>query len=179
MANPRADYLPIVDRKPLTLPGGAHLAVSVVVNIEEWPFDEPMARTVLPPPQGGSIVPDITNFGWYDYGQRVGFWRIKEVLDRQGIRASVSLNGSVCDSCPRIVDACIESRWELFGHGYHQRPLPKEKDERAVIRRAIPPDRWHSLTPRRGPSSPGTLSPPRGQSRSTATLRRPWPRWRG
>ncbi len=137
MANPRADYLPVVDRQPLKLPGGARLAVSVVVNIEEWPFDEPMARTVLPPPQGGSIVPDITNFGWYDYGQRVGFWRIKEVLDRQGIRASVSLNGSVCESCPRIVDACLESRWELFGHGYHQRPLPKEKDERAVIRRTI------------------------------------------
>lgn len=139
MTNPRADYWPSVerDRKPLKLPGGARVAVSVIVNIEEWPFEEPMARTVLPAPQGATIVPDITNFGWYDYGQRVGIWRIKEVLDKQGIRASVSLNGSVCETYPGIVDACLESRWELFGHGYLQRALPKEKDERAVIRKTI------------------------------------------
>jgi peptidoglycan/xylan/chitin deacetylase (PgdA/CDA1 family) len=137
MTNPRADFTPIVDRKPLTLPGGARVAVWVIVNIEEWPFDEPMARTVIPPPQGATILPDIANYGWFDYGLRVGFWRIKDVLDKQGIRASVSLNGSVCHTYPRIVDACLESRWELFGHGFVQRPLPKEKDERIVIRKTI------------------------------------------
>ena len=137
MINPRANFTPIVDRKPLTLPGGARVAVWVIVNIEEWPFDEPMARTVIPPPQGATILPDIANYGWFDYGLRVGFWRIKDVLDKQGIRASVSLNGSVCHTYPRIVDACLESRWELFGHGFVQRPLPKEKDERIVIRKTI------------------------------------------
>lgn len=137
MTNPRADYIPIVDRSPLKLPGDARVAVWVIVNIEEWMFDEPMARTVIPPPQGVTIVPDITNYGWFDYGQRVGFWRIREVLDRHGIRASVSLNASVCNTYPRIIDACLDSRWELFGHGFVQRALPKEQDERAVIRKTI------------------------------------------
>jgi len=137
MTNPRADFIPIVDRKPLQLPGDARVAVWVIVNIEEWPFDEPMARTVIPPPQGAVIVPDITNYGWFDYGLRVGFWRIRDVLDRHGVRASVSLNGSVCNTCPRIVEACLQSGWEIFGHGFLQRALPKEKDERAVIRKTI------------------------------------------
>ena len=137
MTNPRADYIPIVDRKPLKLPGDARVAVWVIVNIEEWPIHEPMARTVIPPPQGVTIVPDITNYGWFEYGLRVGFWRIRDVLDRQGVRASVSLNASVCNTYPRIVDACLKSRWELFGHGFVQRALPREQDERAVIRKTI------------------------------------------
>jgi allantoinase len=155
MTNPRVDYTPIVDRKPLKLPGDARVAVWVIVNVEEWPIDEPMARTVIPPPQGAIIVPDITNYGWFDYGQRVGFWRIRDVLDRRGVRASVSLNASVCNTYPRIVDACIESRWEIFGHSFVQRALPKEKDERAVIRKTIEVIREKTGQKPRGWMGPG------------------------
>lgn len=160
MSNPRAEFLPIVDRPALKLPGGARLAVWVVVNIEEWPFDEPMARTVLPPPQGAVIVPDVTNFGWFDYGLRVGIWRIKDVLDRHGVRASVSLNGSVCLTYPRIVEACLASRWEIFGHGFLQRALPKEKDERAVIRATIEAIEAKTGTRPRGWMGPGLHETP-------------------
>ena len=52
MVNPRADFSPIFDRKPLKLPGGARVAVWPVINVEEWDINEPMARTVLPTPQG-------------------------------------------------------------------------------------------------------------------------------
>ena len=163
MTNPRADFCPSIDRKPIKLPGGARIAVWVIVNIEEWPFDEPMARTVIPPPQGATIVPDIANYGWYDYGMRVGIWRIIDVLDRHGVRASVSLNGSVCSAYPRIVDACLKSRWELFGHSFEQRALPKEKDERAVIRQTIEAIREKTGQKPRGWMGPGlheTLNTP-------------------
>ncbi len=36
MSNPRADYLPIVDRRPLKLPDNARVAVWVIINVEEW-----------------------------------------------------------------------------------------------------------------------------------------------
>lgn len=155
MTNPRADFSPIVDRKPLKLPEDARVAVWVIVNIEEWPFSEPMARTVIPPPQGVTIVPDITNYGWFEYGLRVGFWRIRDVLGNHNIRASVSLNGSVCNTYPQIVDACLKSRWELFGHGFVQRALPKEKDERAVIRQTIEVIREKTGQKPRGWMGPG------------------------
>ena len=100
MANPRADYVPLFERKPLKLPGNARMAVWPVINVEEWDINAPMARTVLPPPQGVTVLPDIANFGWFDYGLRIGFWRLKRVLDRHGIRATVSLNASICHTYP-------------------------------------------------------------------------------
>ena len=109
----------------------------VIVNVEEWPMDEPMARQVLPTPQGTSVIPDITNYAWYEYGLRVGFWRIKDVLDRHGLRATLSLNAAVCDACPRVVEESLKSGWEMLGHSYFQRPLHLEKDERATIKKTI------------------------------------------
>ena len=137
MANPRAEYSPIFHRPPLRLPNNARVAVWPVINVEEWDINEPMARTVLPTPQGVATLPDIPNFGWFDYGLRVGFWRFKQVLDKYGIRATVSLNASVCLSYPTLVDECMKADWEMLAHGFIQRVINREPDERAVIRRTI------------------------------------------
>ena len=137
MSNPRAEYSPIVGRPPLRLPGGARVAVWPVINVEEWDINAPMARTVIPAPQGVTVLPDIANFSWFDYGLRVGFWRMKGVLDRHGIRATLSLNASVCNSYPVIVEESLKSGWEILGHGFIQRALNLEEDERDVIRRSI------------------------------------------
>ena len=137
MTNPRADYSPIIDRKPLKLPQEARVAVWVIINVEEWSFDAPMPRAVLPTPQGVPAIPDVPNYSWFEYGLRVGFWRIKEVLDRHGVKGTVSLNASVCQTYPRIVEECLKSGWEIMGHGFVQRVLNLEKDEREVIRRSI------------------------------------------
>ena len=137
MSNPRAEYSPIVGRAPLKLPGGARVAVWPVINVEEWDINAPMARTVIPAPQGVTVLPDIANFSWFDYGLRIGFWRMKAVLDRHGIRATLSLNASVCNSYPVIVEESVKSGWEILGHGFIQRALNLEEDERDVIRRSI------------------------------------------
>ena len=137
MANPRADYSPIFHRPPLKLPGNARIAIWPVINVEEWDINETMARAVLPTPQGVGVTPDIANFAWFDYGLRVGFWRFKQVLDRHGIRATVSLNASVCQSYPQLVQESLDAGWEMLGHGFIQRVINKEPDERAVIRRTI------------------------------------------
>jgi len=155
MPNPRADFLPIVDRPALQLPNGCRIAVSVVINVEEWDFKAPMARTVLPFPQGVTLTPDVANYGWYEYGHRVGFWRIKEVLDRHGVKASVSLNGATCETHPRLVDECLKSGWEIFGHGYTQRSLVLESDERSVIRKTIEVITKKTGRPPRGWMGPG------------------------
>ena len=137
MSNPRADYSPIAHRAPLKLPGNARVAVWPVINVEEWDINAPMARSVIPAPQGVTVVPDIANFSWFDYGLRVGFWRMKRVLDSHGIRATLSLNASVCRSYPAIVEESVKSGWEILGHGFIQRALNLEEDERDVIRRSI------------------------------------------
>ena len=155
MANPRAEYSPIFDRPPLKLPNNARVAVWPVINVEEWDINEPMARTVLPTPQGVATLPDIPNFGWFDYGLRVGFWRFKQVLDKYGIRATVSLNASVCLSYPTLVEECTKAGWEMLAHGYIQRVINREPDERAVIRRTIDTIAEATGTAPRGWMGPG------------------------
>ena len=155
MPNPRADYSPIFERKPLELPGDARVAVWAIINVEEWDINEPMARTVLPVPQGRSVLPDIPNYAWYDYGMRVGFWRLKRVLDRHGIKATVSLNASVCLTYPHLVEECLKSGWEIMGHGFIQRVLNAEPDQRAVIQRTISTIQEFTGTAPRGWMGPG------------------------
>ena len=58
----RLAYSPIGDRPPLNLPNGARMAVWVVINVEEWDATQPMPRTVLTPPAGGSPMPDVPNW---------------------------------------------------------------------------------------------------------------------
>ena len=155
MPNPRSDYSNIFDRPPLKLPDNARIVVWPIINVEEWDINEPMARTVLPVPQGRSVIPDVPNYAWYDYGMRAGFWRMKRVLDRHGIRATVSLNASVCETYPYLVQESLNSGWEMLAHGYVQRVLNVEEDERAVIRRTIDTIRNFSGVAPRGWMGPG------------------------
>ena len=153
--NPKAAYLPIGDREPLHLPDGARLAVWVVVNVEVWDFRSPLPRTLLPYPQGAPVVPDVANYGWFDYGLRVGIWRLKDVLDGQGIRATMSLNGVLCEAYPQVVAECVASDWELMGHNYIQQVMSKEPDERAAIRKTKQLLEETSGKPMRGWIGPG------------------------
>ena len=155
MSNPRAEYSPIFQRKPLKLPGNARVAVLPIINVEEWDINAAMARTVIPAPQGVTVVPDIANFSWFDYGLRVGFWRLKQVLDSHQVRAAVSLNASICNSYPSIVEESLKSGWEIIGHGYVQRALNVEEDERDVIRRTIRLIKETTGTAPRGWMGPG------------------------
>ncbi len=130
----RFAYSSIADRPPLDLPDGARMVVWVVINIEEWDFTQPMPRTVLTPPAGGSPMPDVPNWAWHEYGNRVGFWRFVELFDEFSIPAVLAINGSAIAAYPPIVRAAVERNWEFMGHGFTQRNMQKVKNERADIR---------------------------------------------
>ena len=130
----RLDYSPIVSRTPWRLPDGARLAVWVIVNVEEWDITQPMPRTVLTPPAGGTPAPDIPNWAWHEYGNRVGFWRLLEIVDRFGITAALAINGACIASYAPIAAAAQTRGWEFIGHGYTQKNMQKVDDERAAIR---------------------------------------------
>jgi peptidoglycan/xylan/chitin deacetylase (PgdA/CDA1 family) len=130
----RLAYSPIVSRAPLKLPGHAPLVVWVIVNVEEWDVPQPMPRTVLTPPAGGTPSPDIPNWAWHEYGNRVGFWRLVDVLDRCGIKASLAINGACIETYAPIAEAARSRGWEFIGHGYTQKNMQKVDDERAAIR---------------------------------------------
>jgi allantoinase len=130
----RIAYSAIAERAPLRLPNGARMAVWVIVNVEEWDPQQPMPRTVITPPAGGSPSPDIPNWCWHEYGNRVGFWRMLTVFDAFDIPAVLAINGCAIAAFPPIVDAALKRKWEFIGHGFTQRNMQKVADERADIR---------------------------------------------
>jgi allantoinase len=72
-------YSPIIDRPPLALPNHARVAFWVGLNIEHYEVDKPSTSIF-----GGTaaLQPDPLNFGWRDYGARVGIWRMMDLLDK-------------------------------------------------------------------------------------------------
>ena len=133
----RLPYVPIIDRPPLKLPAGVRLVVWPVVNVEVWDIHRPMPRQVLPPPTHITRLPDFAHWAWHEYGMRVGYWRMKAVLDDLGIKASLFTNGRVCTDYARVAESALESGWEFVGHSWDQQPTHVEKDQRAMIRRTI------------------------------------------
>ncbi len=131
----RIAYSPITERPALKLPDGARMAVWVIVNVEHWDATQPMPRTVLTPPAGGSPMPDVPNWAWHEYGNRVGFWRFVEVFDEFAIPGVICINGSALAAYPAIVRAAVERNWEFVGHGFTQRNMQKVPDERVDIRK--------------------------------------------
>jgi peptidoglycan/xylan/chitin deacetylase (PgdA/CDA1 family) len=129
----RLDYSPIAGRRTLRLPERARMAVWVIVNVEEWDPQEAMPRTVLTPPAGGAPMPDVPNWAWHEYGNRVGFWRLLEALDEQRVRAVLAINGSAIARYRPIAQAALDRGWEFIGHGFTQKNMQKVADERDDI----------------------------------------------
>ncbi|AIY46388.2 Uricase (urate oxidase) [Mycobacterium sp. VKM Ac-1817D] len=84
------------------------------LNIEHFSADRPSTSIW---PGTADLRPDALNYGWRDYGARVGIWRTIEALDRHGIRPSVLLNSAVIEHHPQIVTAGVERNWTWLAHG--------------------------------------------------------------
>ena len=105
----------IFERKPFTWPGNKTLAVWIVPNVEVWRYDSASGQAISPNERG--IVPDVVNYGWREYGMRVGLWRFADVLDAAGVKATVALNAAVVEHHPKAVEEMKRRGWEFMGHG--------------------------------------------------------------
>jgi len=133
----RIPYQALPDRPKLSLPDSKKLAVWVILNVEEWRIEGPMPRTVLPPPMGQPLIPDVPNWSWHEYGMRAGFWRQYEALTSRDIPTTLAINGNVCDSYPRVASAGKDADWEFMGHGFLQGPMHKLTDQKDAIHKAM------------------------------------------
>jgi allantoinase len=129
----------IFERKPFAWPEGKTLAVWIIPNVEAWSYDSAVGVTTSPNP--GNVVPDVINYAWREYGMRVGLWRIAEVLDSAGVRATVALNSSVCEIFPKAVEEMKKRHWEFMGHGITNSQLLSSTsgvdEERKLIQTAL------------------------------------------
>src|SRR6202007_2073675 len=80
----RLAYSSPFTRPPLKLPDNGRMIVWTVVNVEEGEIPGPGAGQLSQPPMGQTPIPDLPNWTWYEYGMRVGFWRLLRALAQAG-----------------------------------------------------------------------------------------------
>jgi allantoinase len=132
----RFPFSPIAARPRLDLPHGKRIAVYLIVNVEVWDFDKPVPRQYFGAPGGATVVPDVPNWSWHEYGMRVGFWRLLDSLNARGIKPSAAINAKVIDGGYEPVARAIrDAGWNFMGHGYHQKPLHLVEDQCGEITR--------------------------------------------
>lgn len=131
------DYWPYRNRPKITWPGDKRVAFWVAPNIEFYELNPPTNphRKSWPKP-----APDIVPYSYRDHGNRVGHWRLMEVMDEFGVRGSISLSVAMCQHHPEIIQACADRNWEFFSHGiYNTRYIygMDEAQERAILEDSI------------------------------------------
>ena len=123
-------YSPIHKRPQLRWPDNKRLALWICPNIEHYEFQPKFQRVRDPWPR--SAHPDILGYSLRDYGNRVGLWRLFEVMDALELKATASLNMAVLQHYPEIFEAMENRRWEYMAHGiyntrYHWNFTPAEE----------------------------------------------------
>ena len=128
----RYDYTPITRRPVYDWPNGRRLAVYIGLNFEHFAFGEGLGAELAP----GGPPPDVLNYAWRDYGNRVGVWRMLDLFNALAMPVTVLLNSSLYDYCPEVVAAFRARGDEIAGHGRsnaERQSLLDETGEAALI----------------------------------------------
>ncbi len=160
----RVDYSPIIDRPIIKWPNDARVALWISPNVEHYEYmpDDDSARTPWP----RTPFPDVQQYSYRDYGNRVGLWRMLESLDKYNIRCCVSLNMAVLEHFPEIGQAMVQRDYDYMSHGiYNTRYLYTytEDQEREFYRDTIDTLKLHTgkqLKGMLGPAISGTERTP-------------------
>ena len=160
----RYTYSPIPARPAYDWPDGKRLAFYIAVNIEHFSFGEGLGHTpTTPGPQ-----PDVRNYGWRDYGLRVGIWRLFDLFDEFGLPACHLMNSSIYAHAPQIAERIRSRGDEFVGHGRTNSESQgelSEADERALIVEAT-----ETVRRREGKQPVGWLGPWISESAVTLDL---------
>jgi len=160
----RYDYHPIVERPVYSWPNGTRLAIYLGLNLEHFSFGEGLGAELAP----GGPQPDILNYAWRDYGNRVGAWRMRELFDELSLPCSVLANTAMYDYAPALVRAFAERGDEIVGHGRsnaeRQGTLPSDQETTLIAEATA------TIARHEGKAPAGWLGPWISESRHTPDL---------
>jgi allantoinase len=147
----RYDYWPITEPAPFRWPEGDGLAMHVALNLEQYSFGEGMLDELV---EAGGPPPDVINYAWLDYGNRVGAFRLLDLAEECGLKLTCLVNSVVYDHCPGLIEAFSNAGHEIAAHGRsngERQDVLDEAGERALIEEATariakaegrPPQGW-------------------------------------
>ena len=159
----RYDYSAITGRRDYAWPDGKRLAVYIGFNIEHFEYGRGMGAKLAP-----SGDPDVLNFAWRDYGNRVGAWRCLDLFKQLKLPVGVLLNTALYDYCPELIAAFRARGDEIIGHGHtnaeRQSDMPRAEEKRLID------DCTARMTAAERQAPRGWLSPWIAESRDTPEL---------
>ena len=157
------DFVGYADTPPdVTWPGGSRIAVNFVINYEEGSeyslgdgdgrSDSGLTEVSGPRVPEGSR--DLGAESMFEYGSRVGFWRLRALLEERGLPTTVFACALALERNPRVAQAIAASDWDVVCHGWRwvEHYLLDEATEREHIARAHesvtrligrPPEGWY------------------------------------
>jgi allantoinase len=160
----RFPYSAIVRRPDYSWPEGKRLALYIAINTEHFAFGTGLGHSISveqPPP-------DARTFAWRDYGNRVGVWRLYELLDDLGLPACHLVNTAIFGHCPEVIEPILARGDEIIGHGRTNAERPGllwEADEARLIAQVR-----DEIQERTGSAPGGWMGPWMSQSRVTPDL---------
>jgi allantoinase len=147
-------YSAINGRLPLTWPEGRRLAVYFALCVEHFPYGSGLGLAYSP----GLSHPNSYNWGWREYGNRVGAWRLLDLFDEYQLPLTILLNTACYDHCPELITAARRQGAEIVAHGRtngeHQNGMAVEA-KRALIAEATAAISRHECKRPQGWMSPG------------------------
>jgi len=149
----RFAYSPIHARPDYVWPNGARLAIYLGFNLEHFAFGEGLGACIGP----ASPQPDVLNYAWREYGNRVGAWRCLDVFTHLAMPTGAIINTALLDHCPELVDAFQRRGDELIAHGHTNSLRQSDYDE--AQERALLAGCAERIAQRYGERPSGWLSP--------------------
>lgn len=149
----RFDDTPIVRRAKGQWPGGRKLAVYVALNLESYAFGEGLSEDIVP----GSGQPDVLNWSWREYGNRIGAWRLLDEFKAAGLPVSLLLNSAIFERHAALVEAYRASGAAIVAHGRTNSESQAGLD--AAAERALIADARDGIAAHIGAAPQGWLGP--------------------
>lgn len=153
------DWRMAKDRPKLMWNNGVKLAVTFIIPLEFFPLNP----SGTPFKHAGAMVtpyPDLRHYTVRDYGNRVGVFRLLDVLKAESVKASFAVNGEIAKRYPPLIEAIQSSGHDIIAHGLstdhiHHEGL-SQAEEWALISKSLacfqtPPTGW--MSPARTQSS--------------------------
>lgn len=125
MIGPERDLIGYGGRPPtVEWPNGARVALSLVVNVEEGselavgdgdPVGERLGEVVGQVPPGER---DVAMEGMYEYGTRSGFWRLLDIFEDYGVKATFFTAALALERNPPLAAEIRRRGHDVCAHGY-------------------------------------------------------------
>jgi peptidoglycan/xylan/chitin deacetylase (PgdA/CDA1 family) len=168
MDHDRYRWSSLIDRAPVKWPGGARIALWVTPILQWFPLNMTSAPFLAP---GGLTMPypDYRHYTNRDYGNRVGIFRVLDLLKRYKLAASTFVNAAIAERYPSLLRELVDADIEIVAHGLdmghlHHSGLTEEQETELVKRSC------DILTSAAGRPIKGWLSPGRSQSWHTLDI---------